>query len=97
MDFGGEEMEMNCLFSSRYFHVCLSAHAVHVFACGLQLCLEIKDFQQESLATKSGAKRLLLRWSTRREKDLYLASEVQTRAKVEAAGLTQGVQDAMWN
>ena len=44
---------------------------------------------QEWLATKSGAKRLLLRWSTRRERDLSLASEVQTRAKVETAELSR--------
>ena len=62
---------------------------VHSLTPSLQDQLQAAPPTQEWLSSKSGAKRLLLRWPTRRDKDLALATEPQSRARVEATELAR--------
>ena len=62
---------------------------VHSLTPSLQDQLQAAPPTQEWLSSKFGAKRLLLRWPTRRDKDLALATEPQSRARVEATELAR--------
>ena len=62
---------------------------VHSLTPSLQDQLQAAPPTQEWLSSKSGAKRLLLRWPTRRDKDLALATEPHSRARVEATELAR--------
>ena len=58
---------------------------VHSLTPSLQDQLQAAPPTQEWLSSKSGAKRLLLRWPTRRDKDLALATEPHSRARLITA------------